>query len=284
MALLVQITDTHIQPKGELLYGQVDAAKNLRLAVAEIGRIRPIPDLVVITGDLVEKSDRASYEHFKELIAPIKVPVYVLPGNHDDPALMAELFRETGAFPVTDATHQYSVEVNSFRLLALNSHIGGSELPEFDGAHLDWLIRELPRSDKPTMIAIHHPPMKTGIEFIDMGGTSWFQELKEVLDGHHHVHLVICGHCHTDMSGRIGSVPVYMCGSVAHQLIAARNMDIAPSFVPQPVPPVLHHFIDGQFVSGSYPWPRDTEENRIDKQSGIPWEQLKKQMMGSKAP
>ena len=284
MALLVQITDTHIQPKGQLLYGQVDAALHLRNSVEEIARIRPIPDLVVITGDLVEKPDRESYEHFKELIAPIQVPVYVLPGNHDDPVLMAEMFADTGAFPVTDATNQYAVEVNSFRMLALNSHIGGSELPEFDGEHLDWLVRELPKSDKPTMIAIHHPPMKTGIEFIDMGGTQWFQELKEVLSGRHNVHLVICGHCHTDMSGRIGSVPVYMCGSVAHQLIAARGMDIAPSFVAEPVPPVLHHFIEDHFVSGSYPWPLTTEENRIDKQSGIPWETLKKQMMGSKAP
>ncbi len=61
-------------------------------------------------------------------------------------------------------------------------------------------------------------------------------------------------------------------------------MDIAPSFESRPVPPVLHHFIDGQFVSGSYPWPLHTEENRIDKSSGIPWNELKKQMMGSKAP
>jgi hypothetical protein len=47
---------------------------------------------------------------------------------------------------------------------------------------------------------------------------------------------------------------------------------------------VLHHFINGQFVSGSYPWPVNTEVNRIDRQSGIPWETLKLQMMGSKAP
>ncbi len=117
-----------------------------------------------------------------------------------------------------------------------------------------------------------------------MGGTEWFQGMKEVLEGQHNVHLVICGHCHTDMAGRIADVPVYMSGSVAHQLIAARNMDIAPSFESRPVPPVLHHFIDGQFVSGSYPWPLHTEENRIDKSSGIPWNELKKQMMGSKAP
>ncbi len=71
---------------------------------------------------------------------------------------------------------------------------------------------------------------------------------------------------------------------VAHQLIAARTVDIAPSFDVRPVPPVLHHFINGQFLSGSYPWPVNTEVNRIDRQSGMPWETLKLQMMGSKAP
>lgn len=284
MALLVQITDTHILPPGELLYGQVDTSVHLREVVAEIQRIRPVPDLLVITGDLVERPDPESYEFFRELIDPIRIPTYVLPGNHDDPEMMLDAFADRPWFPAEAPTYQYAIEVNGFRLLALNSHIGGSELPEFDGEHLAWLADELPRSDKPTLVAIHHPPMKTGIEFIDMGGSEWFQGMKSVLEGQEHVHLVICGHCHTDMAGRIAHVPVYMCGSVAHQLIAARNMDIAPSFESHSVPPVLHHFIDGQFVSGSYPWPRHVEDHRIDKSSGIPWDQLKHQMMGSKAP
>jgi len=284
MTSLVQITDTHILPPGELLYGQVDTSVHLMETVAEIRRMRPVPEGVIVTGDLVERADEASYRHFKALMDPIDVPVFVLPGNHDDPELMLDMFSDRTWFPANGETFQYAVEVDSFRLLALNSHIRGSELPEFDGAHLDWLVDELPRSKRPTLIAIHHPPMVTGVEFIDMGGTAWFQGLKEVLEGEHNVHLVICGHCHTDMAGRIANVPVYMSGSVAHQLIAARNLDIAPSFEAHSVAPVLHQFLDGHFLSGSYPWPRHTEENRIDKQSGIPWEKLKLQMMGSKAP
>ncbi len=284
MTRLVQITDTHITHPGTLLYGQVDTPENLRDTVTEINRIRPRPDLVIVTGDLVEAPDRESYRHFKQLLKPLQVPVFVLPGNHDDPEMMAEHLSDTPWFPVTDDTFQYAVETEDFRVLALNSHAGGSELPELDGDHLDWLERELPKSDKPTLIAVHHPPMVTGIEFIDMGGTEWFQGLREVLNAADNVHLVICGHCHTDMAGRIGRVPVYMSGSVAHQLIAARTVDIAPSFDVRPVPPVLHHFINGQFLSGSYPWPVNTEVNRIDRQSGIPWETLKLQMMGSKAP
>ena len=67
----------------------------------------------------------------------------------------------------------------------------------------------------------------------------------------------------SDLTGRIGNVPVYMMGSTAHQLVAARAMDIAPATVNRPAPPVLHHFLDGNFVSGSYPWPIDIEKSRI---------------------
>lgn len=284
MTLLVQITDTHIQPPGERLYGRVDTGAHLRETVREINRIRPVPDLLIVTGDLVDKADEASYDHFKALVEPLEMPVYVLPGNHDEPAMMAKAFADTPYFPVADDTFQYAVAGHDFRLLALNSHTAGSELPELDDGQLDWLRRELAHSDSPTMIAVHHPPMKTGIEFIDMGGTGWFQGLKEVLEGRHSIHLVICGHCHTDLVGHIASVPIYMAGSVAHQLVGARGIDVAPASEPRAVAPVLHHFIDGQFVSGSCPWPPHVDENRIDRTSGIPWRELKLQMSGSKAP
>ena len=84
MTLLVQITDTHILPRGELLYGVVDTAAHLIEAVAEINAMDPQPDLVMITGDLVEKPNDSTYTHFDELIAPLKAPVFLIPGNHDD--------------------------------------------------------------------------------------------------------------------------------------------------------------------------------------------------------
>jgi Icc protein len=53
LTLLVQITDTHILPRGDILYGKVDTAAHLRESVTEINAMSPQPDLVMITGDLV---------------------------------------------------------------------------------------------------------------------------------------------------------------------------------------------------------------------------------------
>jgi 3',5'-cyclic AMP phosphodiesterase CpdA len=283
MAFLIQITDTHILPPGELLYNNIDTALHLKKTVNNINRMHPMPDVVLITGDLVDRGDLVSYQHFIDLIEPLKMPAYVIPGNHDDPQTMSGAFSKTPYFPAAEDTFQYSVENLPFRILALNSHSDGTELPELDEQRLSWLKHHLKQSDKPVLIAIHHPPMTTGIELIDMGGSEWFQGLKSLLAADNQVRLIICGHCHADLCGRIGSVPVYMAPATSHQLIASRGSKVAPSTINDPAAPILHHFIDGEFLSGSNAWPADVEENRIDRKAGLSWNQLKKNMMGSRS-
>jgi len=282
MTLVIQLTDTHILPPGKVLYNEIDTALHLRETVRQINRMRPSPDVLIVTGDIAEQGDDAGYRHFLELMAPLNMPVYVVPGNHDNPQTMAEAFAGTPCFPVTDETYQYSIENLPFRILGVNSRCDGSELPELDEKRLSWLRHQLDQSDKPVLIALHHPPMVTGIELIDMGGAGWFQSFKSILADHEQVKLVICGHCHTDLCGRIGKVPVYMAPANSHRLIANRGIDIAPSTIIAPSSPTLHHYLDGEFLSGSHSWPEAVEETRIDKVSGLSWETLKQRMWGTK--
>lgn len=282
MTLLIQITDTHIVAPGKVLYGDIDTGLHLREVVRTINAMRPEPAGVMFTGDLVETGDAVSYEHFLELIKPLKIPAWVIPGNHDDPQIMLEVFAGTGCFPATQHDFQYAIDDLPFRILALNSHCSGTELPGYNSQRLSWLKDQLNHSDKPTLIAIHHPPMKTGIELVDMGGSDWYQGLKSLLAEHPQVKLVICGHCHTDLCGRIGQVPVYMAPANSHLLVATRGLNIAPATLNQAAPPTLHHFIDGDFLSGSHPWPENVNDQRIDRISGLSWEQMKKIMMGSR--
>ena len=281
MTQIVQITDTHIDGPDKLLYGKVDTAQHLAQSVQEINAMQPQPDVVLITGDLVEIPSEASYEHFASLIAPLRAPAYLLPGNHDDPQFMLEMFGDTGQFPAVHPTLQYAIEEFPVRILALNSHFQGSELPDFSTHRLQWLEETLEESERPTLIAIHHPPMKTGIGFIDMVGAQWYAGIRDVISKHPQVQLVICGHGHTDLIGRIGTAPVYMAGSTAHQLIAARVQDQAPAFDCRRAAPVLHHWHGEGFVSGTDAWPDWVGEKRIDQESGLAWDVLKDRMRGS---
>lgn len=282
--MLVQISDTHVVERGKLLYGQADTARHLAETVSEINAMSPQPDLVLITGDLVEHPGPTTYSHFRDLIAPLRPPTYLMPGNHDDPEIMWGFFRDTPMFPAKPPHFQYAIEGYPFRILMLNSHYDNSELPYFGPRRLEWLEKELAKSDAPTLVAIHHPPMKTGIGFIDMVGPRWYRDLGAVLARHPNVLKIICGHGHIDLQGRLGNVPVQMIGSIAHQLIAGRGPDIAPSFDNVRVPPVLHQWLDGDIISGYYPWPDGVDAERIDKSSNMPWDELKERMRGAMKP
>jgi Icc protein len=281
LTLLVQITDTHIVERGKLLYGMADTAHHLAETVSEINAMRPQPDAVLITGDLVEHPGPVTYSHFADLIEPLTAPAYLMPGNHDSPQAMHEYFGNTSMFPTQAPHYQYAIEDFPLRVLMLNSHYDNSELPYFGRRRLQWLEDTLNASDRPTLIAIHHPPMRTGIEFIDMVGSKWYTDLGAVLLRHPQVVKVICGHGHVDMNGMLGHIPVQMAGAIAHQLIAGRVVDVAPSFANYPVAPMLHHWMDGELVSGYYPWPDGVDAERIDRSSNMPWEDLKEHMRGS---
>ena len=81
--LLVQLSDPHIVEEGELLLGRIDTATFLREAIEHVNRLDPQPDLVLLTGDLVNEGRPEEYEHLRELLEPLRAPFHLVPGNHD---------------------------------------------------------------------------------------------------------------------------------------------------------------------------------------------------------
>src|SRR5690242_19646134 len=97
--IVAQISDPHIVAPGALLYGRVDTADFLRRAVAELNRLDPPPDIVVITGDLVDKGQAAEYEQLRAVRPPSAMPVFVIPGNHDARGPLRAAFGGDGYLP-----------------------------------------------------------------------------------------------------------------------------------------------------------------------------------------
>src|SRR5947208_3221147 len=52
--MIAQITDMHIKPEGVLAYGRFDTAPYLGRAVEHLLALKPRPDVVLATGDLVD--------------------------------------------------------------------------------------------------------------------------------------------------------------------------------------------------------------------------------------
>src|SRR6516162_8603618 len=90
--LIAQISDLHIKPPGQLAYGRVDTAKALERCVTTLNDFAPVPDFVVISGDLADTPLAEEYELLKRLLAPLKLPFAAIPGNHDSRETMRAAF------------------------------------------------------------------------------------------------------------------------------------------------------------------------------------------------
>lgn len=89
-ALLVQLSDSHLfaQADGGLL--GMNTRDSLQKVIDLVQAQQADIDLVLATGDLSQDGTLASYQAFRDLSAQIPAPARWIPGNHDEPHVMAQ--------------------------------------------------------------------------------------------------------------------------------------------------------------------------------------------------
>ncbi len=88
---ILHITDPHLHAQRDARMRGVNTDDTLVATLAHALANPRRPDLVLATGDLVQDETRAGYARFRDLLGDLGLPVYCLPGNHDDPVLMREM-------------------------------------------------------------------------------------------------------------------------------------------------------------------------------------------------
>src|SRR5258706_16460452 len=140
--LIAQMTDLHIKPPGKLAYGGVDTAAMLRAAIAHLTALRPAPDALLLTGDLVDAGSAAEYALLRALLAPVRCPLYLIPGNHDDRAALRAAFADHRYLP-PDGFIQYVIDDQAVRLIGLDTLVPGEGGGTLCAARLAWLAAQL---------------------------------------------------------------------------------------------------------------------------------------------
>src|SRR5688572_7937744 len=107
--------------------------------------MRPAPDLVLITGDLVNDGLPSQYEHLAELLAPLTAPVHLMPGNHDVNEHLRAAF--PGLVHDRDGRADGVIE-GPVRIVTLDSSRFPSPGGTLDEGQLRWLAAVL--DDAPT--------------------------------------------------------------------------------------------------------------------------------------
>lgn len=187
---LLQFTDTH-------LYG--DAAGELR-GVATYPALRAAIkhakthhwpcDGMLVTGDLVQ-DDASGYARFKEVFGELGVPVYCIPGNHDEPAQMLQELQDKPyqLNGVVQWPGWFAVMLDSYLPRKASGRLSAESLQALDkalteNAHLHGLV------------CLHHHPISMNSKWLDQVGLENAVEFFDVLDRHSNVRAVLWGHVH----------------------------------------------------------------------------------------
>lgn len=204
MVRILQISDPHIVVPPDRVSDRIDSADLLKRAVARIAadmpRIGPI-DAVIVTGDVSDDGKPASYALFRDLMAPLGLPVFVIPGNHDLRAPMR------AAFPGMPAAGRlnWTAKVGDLHLVGLDTLIEGQGGGILDAPTLAFLSDVLAAAgDGPVLLAVHHPPFASGIAFMDAIGLDGSDRLATVLDASRAQVRIVCGHIHSVMVAAVG--------------------------------------------------------------------------------
>jgi Icc protein len=243
---IAQISDLHIKPPGTLAYGRVDTAKALERCVIALNEFRPAPDFVVISGDLADTPTSEEYDYLKRLLAPLKLPIAAIPGNHDSRELMRAAFPRAGYALAAGPLNQ-KLEVGGLDLLLLDSSVPGKPHGELDASTLQWLDATLASSaDRPALLFLHHPPFLAGIWHMDRQNLGNSAELASIVRRHPRVQLVAAGHVHRATLTMFAGVVATICPAPNH----AVDLDLAelrqPSFKVEPPAFHLHTWFPGQ--------------------------------------
>jgi 3',5'-cyclic AMP phosphodiesterase CpdA len=163
-------------------------------------------------------------------------------------------------FPLADGgkdvgDYRYSTAVGSLRLVACDTTVGGSDGGRLGAERLGWLAAELAAGPQaPTVIAMHHPPLLTGISDMDeiVLPRADREALAVLLAQNPQVRCVIAGHVHRAAFWTLGSCGVVTCPSTWLQ---------APLEIPggrlrlvdEPAGFALHALLGDEFVSHIQP-------------------------------
>lgn len=212
---IIQLTDTHLSARGELMHGMMDTTRNLRETLDHLDASAGPVDAIVVSGDLADTGSPAAYETLRTLLEPtagrLGAPICYAMGNHDDRAAfrIGLGLRDNGS-PDLAAPHDAVHVVGGLRIVVIDSTTPGRHDGLLESIQLDWLTEVLSESAPGgTVLVMHHPPMRSPVATVDFLRLTNPDDLARVIAGSD-VRMILCGHAHYTGSSALAGIPVWI--------------------------------------------------------------------------
>ncbi len=238
MIHLLQLSDCHL---GGRATGIVPPEESWR---ALVSRWRNAPcDLMILSGDLIDTP--AGEAPLAQGLATLGRPFWLLPGNHDDPARLAQ------RWPEQFLQGGYWKRIGELHLALLDSHWPGETAGRLGATQIRRLNGWLTSSTGPVLLFLHHPPCPVGSAWIDAIGLHDAEALKACLAPHRQrIQGIFFGHVHQGFSGRWADIPCFAAPSTWVQFAPGHER-----FVYDDRPPgVREIFWDGSTLTTRVRW------------------------------
>ncbi len=189
-ALLVQFSDSHLFAEADGALLGMNTRDSLQKVIELVRAQQPQIDLILATGDLSQDGTLASYQQFREMTRQIDAPARWIPGNHDEPQIMAQA-------AVQSALLEPVVDIGNWRVTMLDSAVPGSAPGYLQDEQLQLLARSLSEApERHHLVCFHHHPVPIGCAWMEPIGLRnprrfsrcWtvFAQVRAVLWGHVH--------------------------------------------------------------------------------------------------
>ena len=188
---LVQLTDCHILSGAQHRLKGMDTRASFEAVCERVLADNPDLDLILATGDLSQDASDTSYQYLAERLAELKLPVFWLPGNHDDSAVMNEqlLGKQISAAK--------QVLIGNWLIVLLDSTIKGETGGNVSSDQIEFLQTSLQaHADRHALICLHHHALPAGSAWMDQLGLQQPQPLHDAIESQRNVRGVLWGHVH----------------------------------------------------------------------------------------
>lgn len=191
MLSFIHITDCHLGNNKNANYRGINTYKSLEKVCHQISLYLTDQQFILVTGDISQTGDKSSYEIFHSLLSQFELPIYCLPGNHDNPQVLQKFFPDSP----TDTTRY--LQINGIGLALINTVVENEVYGEVAPLALKNLELTLQENAKiPTIVAMHHPVIMTHTPWMDEICLKNKNIVKKVLQQYENVKLVLSGHAH----------------------------------------------------------------------------------------
>jgi len=229
----VVVADTHINESDNASSSPFEtnrlANARARFVFSQIAQLENAPAFVVHLGDIVHPVPGMpgfadAVKQFREIVAPLDVPLHVIPGNHDvgdkrvswmpaDQVCDEYLSTYREAF----GSDYYAFDHGPVRFVMLNSLLMNSGLDD-EVKQARWFENELTQNaDGRVFVFMHYPPYiyepneRGNYDNIDEPARSWLVRHLEQPQ----VEAIFAGHVHNYWYDNLGTAEMYMLPSTA---------------------------------------------------------------------